>query len=70
MQNVCNTLDSRPRFIDNAKMAGMELLSIAELLKRREQSRDKELLWMLGIGAVLSLILPVLLGSMAYLAYR
>ncbi len=70
MQNVCDTLDSRHHFIDNAKMAGMELLSIAELLKRREQSRDKELLWMLGIGTVLTLILPVLLGSMAYFAYR
>ncbi len=70
MQNVCDTLDSRQRFIDNAKMAGMELVAIAEILKRREQSRDKELLWMLVIGIVLSLILPVLLGSMAYFAYR
>ncbi len=70
MQNVCDTLDSRQRFIDNAKMAGMELVSIAELLKRREQSREKELLWMLGIGIALSLILPVLMGSMAYFAYR
>ena len=56
MQNVCDTLDSRHRFIDNAKMAGLELVAIAEMLKRREQARDKELFWMLVIGIALSLI--------------
>jgi hypothetical protein len=70
MQNLSNTLDSPRRFIDNAKMAGMELLSIAELLKRREQSRDKELILTLIVGMALSLVLPVLMGTMAYGAYR
>ena len=48
----------------------MELVAVAAILKRREQSRDKELLWMLVIGVALSLILPVMLGSLAYFAYR
>lgn len=48
----------------------MELLSIAEMLKRRERSRDKELIVTLIVGILLSLVLPVLMGTLAYGAYR
>ncbi len=51
-------------------MAGMELLSMTQLLKRREKARGTELLWMLILGIPLSLILPIILGSMAYFAYH
>lgn len=52
------------------KMNGTLILPVAELLKRRETARKKELIGMLIIGGALSLVLPVLLGSLAYGAYR
>ncbi len=51
-------------------MNGTQILSVAELLKRREAARQKELIGMLIIGVALSFVLPILLGSLAYGAYR
>ncbi len=70
MQKVGSTFDLRAPSSDNTKPDGMKLWSVAELLKHKENSRAKSLLWMLVIGIPLSLPLPIILGSMAYLAFR
>ncbi|MGC8625484.1 MAG: hypothetical protein ACP5VQ_09505 [Phycisphaerae bacterium] len=70
MQQAGRNFNSDAPLSDNDQVAGIKLWSVAELLKHREKSRTKTLLWMLVIGIPLSLLLPGLLGSFAYLAYR